>query len=453
MCLTKTNLKLGAALFAAALLTLNDGCRKEAETLKNDLTPEVETVIASVNEYKDELTGFGTINYKNKNDITAIVEGSAEFFYAKENEYVKKGQKIALLKNVKLELQKEEALNTLEQGKSQLKVLETKLWENKLSVRSRLIGLKKTELAIEQKTLDIKKKKIDLDNNKELLDIGGISRDAYDTLDLSYKSALYDLDIMKNEQQSALLGLDGAALVSNGITPSPDEEVFHEQIINLNLRGIMSEIESTKSAIGNAESDLAIVNKMLDELNLYSPIDGVIGARYYEEGEFIKEGERVFTIMNIEDVYAVFSIQEQDIVNFDRGSLIELDIQSVNMRVTGKIDEISASADAQSGNFQVKSLVKNDGLTLKPGMFVKCNIPRRSGASYISIPEPALAAQLQNKGTVFCVVNNIAVQKEIKIMARGKGMVWVESGLEEGDAVVNRPSPFLKEGMNVKIKI
>jgi hypothetical protein len=86
---------------------------------------------------------------------------------------------------------------------------------------------------------------------------------------------------------------------------------------------------------------------------------------------------------------------------------------------------------------------------MRPGMFVRCAIPKSAQMEYIALPESVLVNQMQEKGTVFCAVNGIAVQKEVGILAQRDGIIWVKSGLNEKEEVIDKPTPFLKEGVYV----
>ena len=97
---------------------------------------------------------------------------------------------------------------------------------------------------------------------------------------------------------------------------------------------------------------------------------------YFENGEFIPENEKLLTLMDISEVNAVFSIQEQDIQYFHIGDSLTVELPSINKKYNTKISEISPIADSTSGNFTVKALLPNKDSSIKPGMFVKCNVQR-----------------------------------------------------------------------------
>ena len=58
----------------------------------------VSTVKVELKKLNDDLNSFGTMNYKTKNNVSVLVEGTLEKLYVKEGDYVKKGQVLASLR-------------------------------------------------------------------------------------------------------------------------------------------------------------------------------------------------------------------------------------------------------------------------------------------------------------------------------------------------------------------
>ena len=114
-----------------------------------------------------------------------------------------------------------------------------------------------------------------------------------------------------------------------------------------------------------------------------------------------------------------------------------------------EIAEISPVADSQTGNFTVKAQIENNGLIIKPGMFLKCSLSSNEGEVFPVIPETALIQEGENNFSVFCVVKGILVKKSVKIIEKKDGFIWLETGVTVGDEIIDEPSPFLKEGQIV----
>jgi membrane fusion protein (multidrug efflux system) len=131
---------------------------------------------------------------------------------------------------------------------------------------------------------------------------------------------------------------------------------------------------------------------------------------------------------------------------------LRIEIPSLKKNLEAGISEISPMADPQSGNFSVKAEIPNEDLGIKPGMFIKCLIPRTEEVSYPVVPETALLRAKNDEGELDCVMNGIAVLKTVSIRAKKNGELWIASGLDEGDVVIDKPSPFIKEGEYVEYR-
>lgn len=418
-------------------------------------TPElsvVSTVKVELKKLNDDLNSFGTMNYKTKNNVSVLVEGTLEKLYVKEGDYVKKGQVLASLRNVQLEIQREQAENTLESAKVSLYQAEINLQEQRLSVESRLIALEKSEYNLIQTKLELEESKKELENKRQLLEVGGITESSFRSMEISHKAKETEHNVLEKEIEISKLGFRDKDLITNGFEVTIDPEIKKQQLIELNTRNAVASVESQKVQLKSAEKNLVSVIKLIDELTIRAPVDGIVCVLYFESGEFIPENEKLLTLIDISEVNAVFSIQEQDIQYFHVGDALTVDIPSIGKHIDTKISEISPIADSSSGNFTVKALIPNKNEIIKPGMFVKCNVQRNEKKAYVCVPETVIIKKEGNVASVFSVVNGFVVLKEITIKAQKDGNIWVETGLKESDILVNKPSPFLREGEKVEIR-
>ena len=108
------------------------------------------------------------------------------------------------------------------------------------------------------------------------------------------------------------------------------------------------------------------MQKLIDELTIRAPAAGIVGARYYENGEYVKENEKLATLMDTSSVFAVLSVQEQDAVGFMQGTRVSLFLPSLGKSYESVIAEISPAADPQSGNFSIKTEIDNKNGAIKP---------------------------------------------------------------------------------------
>ena len=247
------------------------------------------------------------------------------------------------------------------------------------------------------------------------------------------------------------LGLRDEDLINAGMLVSDNPKVKKEQLIELNTTKKAKEIESAEAALKTARRQLENANLMM-ELVIKSPCDGIIGQNYYENGEYIKENEKLTTVIDISSVYAQIYIQEKEVVKFKKGSRVELEIPSLDIKLKAKVSEISPIASAQSGNFLVKIKIPNSNSAIKPGMFVKANLEKTSPKKMLCLPQTALLTCADGRASFFAVQNSYLVKKEIQFEYEKDGYIWFTQGIGDKEKIVDKPSPFLKEGQVVNIE-
>ena len=440
--------QVGFIFLSFLLVSCSDANKNKKITSDSNF---VLTVQSQNKIFNDELNTFGTITYNLKNDVSTQVNGTIHSFPVKEGSYVKKGQVIAQLKNVQLEIQKEQSISNLDAARASFNLAKANYSEALLGIQSRLLSIEKSELNIQQKELAYALQKKNYETQVELHKIGGITDNAIEQQKLSLDSEETNIKILKKDFEISMLGLRKEDLIQNDIEPSDDPEIFKKQIIDLNTRTSLAQLTSAQASLKTAEQQLKSVNTLINELTIKSPTDGIVGIKYYELGEYIKENEKLATIIDVSSVYAVINIQENDMINLSTDTPVFIELPSLNSKYESKISEISPIADSRSGNFNVKVTIKNTQDIIKPGMFVKCKIQKSNPAEYVCIPDTTLFSESNDSAKIFCAVNGYAVLKDIKIKHKQNGNVWIEDGLNINESVINNPSPFLRNGQLIKL--
>jgi multidrug efflux pump subunit AcrA (membrane-fusion protein) len=436
----------GPFLLGLAVLSLTQlSCSPKAAS-SGEQGFAVQPVPAELRPLYDKLSSFGAVTYRIKNDITVQVEGTVSSLYVKEGDQVKAGQPLAQLRNLDLEMEKEQYENTLDAARASLSAARAGMQEARLGVEARLLSVAKGEYSLSQQELEFAEAADSLEKQRKLLSLGGLTAAAFRSMEVSLSAKEADIAILKKDLEITRLGLRDEDLAAAGFELSPDPADKIRQFIEFNTRAAAAELEAAEAGLRSAEKNLESVSRLIGELTIRSTVSGIVGALYFEKGEHVPQNEKFATLMDTSQVFAVFYIQEQDMIHFSEGAAAEIEIPSLGQRIQAKLDEISPMADPQSGNFSVKASLPNPDLSIKPGMFIRCLIPRTEELLLPAIPETALLTDKAGTDYVFCAAKGAAVIRTVKVHSRKDGMLWIEEGIAEGDMVIDKPSPFLKEG-------
>jgi len=251
-------------------------------------------------------------------------------------------------------------------------------------------------------------------------------------------------------------------------------------LIELDKSGASSQYFQAEAAFINAERDFkrmetlfaegAISQQMLDgvqtqfkvakanfeaaksTVELTSPISGVVTALNINIGDLTQVGMPLIVVANINRMKLVFRVGEADVSSLSVGQTVEIFSESKPSLIqSGKILQISKSADIQSRSFEVKALFNNTSdRWFKPGMFCRAKANLNSQTGSLIIPNTAIIYEAERKG-VFVINNKIAKYRLVETGITDGIITEVVSGLNEGEIVATIGANNLKDGTNVHV--
>ena len=154
---------------------------------------------------------------------------------------------------------------------------------------------------------------------------------------------------------------------------------------NASIASARNRVSQADASIAEAEARVASLQSNLDDLTLKSPVDGRILYRLAEPGEVLSPGGRVFSILDLNDVYMYIYLSSAEAGSVELGSeaRIVLDalpdkpipctVTYVSPRNQFTPKEVETRDEREKFMFRVKLKVDQDWLQqnvniAKPGM-------------------------------------------------------------------------------------
>jgi membrane fusion protein (multidrug efflux system) len=129
----------------------------------------------------------------------------------------------------------------------------------------------------------------------------------------------------------------------------------------------------------------------LDKTNIYAMSNGLLGSKLIDVGNYVTPNDKVGIFVNIDKVYADFSIIEKDSAKISLGQRVEVFADSYpNKSFGGVIDMISPIIEGRSRTQNVKVELDNKEGLLKPGMFIRASIATYEKKEAIVVPVSGL---------------------------------------------------------------
>jgi RND family efflux transporter MFP subunit len=175
------------------------------------------------------------------------------------------------------------------------------------------------------------------------------------------------------------------------------------------------------------------------ETTIYSSIAGVITQRHVTEGQYVKEGDTLFTVTDLGTVWVQADIFESDIPAVRSGTEARISspaLQGANLR--GTIDFLQPSVDPQTRTMTARIQVPNLGMRLRPGMFVQISFSASLASDTIAVPRDAVLNTGREQVVYVATENGIFEKRSIQAEAVGEDFYSVTKGLQPGERVVTR---------------
>jgi membrane fusion protein (multidrug efflux system) len=212
------------------------------------------------------------------------------------------------------------------------------------------------------------------------------------------------------------------------------------------------EYEQLKADMESKESDVKMAQAALNQKQIKAPFSGILGAFTVQEGDYIKAGQALVTLVNTQELEADYTIPQKYVPQLKEGQLIQLTVSAYTDKTFyGTVNFISPTVDSTTRAVVLHATVDNKNGLLSPGMFIQ--VTQQIGISHdvMVVPEAAVLADVKGY-YVFKVVKNQALQTYIDMGDRVEGVVEVLKGLKVGDVVVTAGQQKLQDGSAIKIK-
>ena len=203
-----------------------------------------------------------------------------------------------------------------------------------------------------------------------------------------------------------------------------------------------------QAALAERRAELELARQRLGDCTLKAPFDAVVQTRFANTGAFLKEGDPVVALVQVDPLRLRLEVPEPQAPRIRPGQEVRFSLTGEQTERKTSITRISPALDKESRMLGVEADVANDG-SLHPGAFAQAQIVVESATQALVIPPNAIRvfAGLQK---VFVLDKNKVTEKEITTGARGPDWVEVLSGVKEGDQVVLDPGS-LRSGDTVSI--
>ena len=183
--------------------------------------------------------------------------------------------------------------------------------------------------------------------------------------------------------------------------------------------------------------ELERTRKANPRVALSAPSAGIVSELGVREGGQVGPGMNVFTLVDLSSVWMHAQVPEAQVAWIAPGGRTEVRLKALPGQVfEGHVDFIYPEVDADTRSVRVRSVLRNRGLKLRPGMVAEVTL--FGGASRQVLQVPSEAVIYTGTHSVVIVADGEGKHRalEVKTGAEAQGRTEILAGLEAGQEVV-----------------
>lgn len=263
-----------------------------------------------------------------------------------------------------------------------------------------------------------------------------------------------ETESLSQDAQAAKANVNAAQVEVDKLKPLVEKNIISEV-----------QLETAKAKLEQAKSSYNSVVANIGYANIKSPVDGVVGKINYRKGALVSPQDQtpLTTVSSIEEVYANFSMNEKDFLDFmqtTEGENMNEKIQNMpkvklimanssEYEKEGNIETVSGSIDEQTGTVNFRARFENNGL-LRNGSSGTIKVPHTYENALVV---PSLSTyERQGQTFVYKVQGDSLSTKAIQVMGEAQNLYVVEEndGIREGESILAKGANKVRPGMKIQ---
>lgn len=331
---------------------------------------------------EEPLTVSGRIESYETN-IGAKIAGRVNYIAAREGDRIRQGQVVVRMDDEQIEAQLKgadariiAAQQAQEQARLQLNVLDSQIQETQLnlqqakgdangkvaqaeaSLASSQAQFNEAQANLEQAKAELKLVKVNRDRYAKLVKDGAVEQQQFDRAQTDYEKAIATV----TARQGSVESFDKLVNAAEGELEQAQTSTLNPGIRNTQIASLRTQLAqanaklaSTQADVNNAKAARQEIKSQITDLNIISPIDGVVITRSVEPGTVVTTGKTLLTIINPDEVYLRGFIPEGEIGKIKVGQNAKVFLDSAPEKPLGaKINAIDTEASFTPENIYFK---------------------------------------------------------------------------------------------------
>jgi RND family efflux transporter MFP subunit len=211
-----------------------------------------------------------------------------------------------------------------------------------------------------------------------------------------------------------------------------------------------AELAATGLSLARANLDLAQIG--LRESTIVSPIDGVVTAKYIDEGNLVAQGQRIVGLADIKTVKVLATVPERYSMQICQGMPVKIVVDAFRERVfDANVYCVYPTLDEQTHTLRVEVRLENGDLSLRPGMFTHVKLVLDHKDETIVIARDVILGGKIDAPYVYVAQDGCARKRIVEIGLTDGPRCEITHGLQSGESLIVNGIDRIADGTAVEI--
>ncbi len=261
----------------------------------------------------------------------------------------------------------------------------------------------------------------------------------------------------KLRQCEAILEAKQAREKLDEITAKRQEQLAADKAISQQrLDEALSQFAIAKADTKVAESEVARMRTLLEYATITAPFDGVITARNFDHGAFVRSAadgqtQPLFALAKTDKIRLVIHVPEPDVPFVRAGTKVEIKIKCLNGEtIVSAVTRTSMALNSNTRTMRAEVDLNNKNGQLTPGMYAKVSVKLEVKEDAMLIPSKAIRVRGRD---ISVLVSRDGVARSCDVEIGYDDGIWVEivgGQLKDNDLIITSANSSVAPGAPVK---
>jgi HlyD family secretion protein len=227
-----------------------------------------------------------------------------------------------------------------------------------------------------------------------------------------------------------------------------------DPLISLAGSDVQQMIEEKLDQISTQEMELHNLLSQYEQLEITSPMDGVIAYIEKQEGDTMMPGEWLGHVYTTSDMRMWTEVDDIDVLLVKQGAMVDVTVDALPGEIyKGEVTNVGTMGRDVNGipRFSVEIKIEG-GPQLRPGMQAKCYIDAGSAEDVLLIPLEAIFEEDSKSKVEVLNPDNTTKVVTVELGLMNDRFAEVKSGLEEGELVITGSSADILPSQHIGSK-